>query len=1025
MEQSKKCRFPALLLFLIMSTTGMLAQGNFKVTGKVVDTDNEPMIGVSVVEKGTNNGTITDLDGNYTLNTRKGAVIEFSYVGFLTKALTANNGTMNVKMAEDAKTLDDVVVVGYGVQKKSNVTGAISKVKDEDVANRTLTSAEEALQGKTSGVQVVTTSGMPGSVPSIRVRGYSSNSDMSPLYVVDGIIMGDISSIDINDIASMEVLKDAASAAIYGAQAGNGVVLITTKSGIRSSDNWGHVSYDFQYSSNSLAHKPKMMNAREYAEFMVEAGSFSQATVDAFWDGKTNTDWLGEVYEPTTMLKHNLSFSNAGDRGSIYGSAGYLTNDGMLKGNSDTFSRLNGQIKVDYKIKPWLKIMGNANLSKSKMRGVVSEALNDAFLMDPLTPVSYSPDNLPSSMKALIDSGKNIMRDGKGNYYSVSNFYTFSNPLAYNASNVQNRRFNRVNGNFALEFTPVKGLVFTSKFGYFLSSGNSTQYSYPYYASAQRYALQSSFSQTNRDGTDYQWDNYLNYVLNIDRRHDITAMVGHSFTRNTSTFTTGGLQADKNSGEGVLMKDDPSLFGWLDFASASAQRTNGGVRAVNTSESYFGRVTYGYDNKYLFQFSLRADAFDLSKLPMTNRWGYFPATSLAWVASQENFWKRIPAWFEYLKIRVSWGKNGSIGALNNYLYATTMAGGNKYAFGDDTNPQYVTGSVPTSMGNDKLTWETSTQFDLGLDARFFKGRLSLTVDWYSKKTDDLLVTGLKPSLIAGGTFSPMNAGAVSNKGLEVELGWRDHVGKLRYGVRGNFSTLKNKVTYLSKGIDYISGYTRLNDPLTIFEEGSEVWHFYGYKFKGVDPANGEPMFEDLTNDGQITTEDRTNIGSAIPTVTYGITLDASWKGFDAIIFGSGVAGNDIYQSLFSSDRTSGNRIKSEWYDDRWTPTNTTATRPAANANISKYTLSSAMVKDGSYFKIKQIQLGYTLPKNLTKKAFVDNLRLYVSLEDFFTFTKYSGFDPEASSAGTGPGQGVDVCTYPVSKKVVLGVNLTF
>src|SRR3712207_3050083 len=696
MEHLKIRRFITLLLLLMVSTASMWAQGSLKITGKVVDNNNEPMIGVSVIEKGTNNGSITDLDGNYVINTHKGATLEFSYVGFVTKALVANSAKLNVKMVEDQKTLDDVIVIGYGVQKKSNVTGSISKVKDEDVANRTLTSAEEALQGKTSGVQVITTSGMPGSVPSIRVRGYSSNSDMSPLYVVDGIIMNDISSIDVSDIASMEVLKDAASAAIYGAQAGNGVVLITTKSGKKSADNWGRITYDFQYSSNSLAHKPKLMNAKEYAEFMVEAGSFSQTTVDAFWDGKTNTEWLGEVYEPTTMLKHNLSFSSGNDRGSVYVSAGYLTNDGMLKGNSDTFSRLNGQVKLDYKIKPWLKVMGNANLSKGKMRGVIAEILNDAFLMDPLTPVAYAPTDLPSSMKALIDGGKNIMRDENGNYYSVSNFYTFSNPLAYNASSLQNRRFNRVNGNFALEFTPIKGLVFTSKFGYFINSGNSTQYSYPYYTSAQRYALQSNFSQTNRDGVNYQWDNYLNYMLRVGKKHDITAMIGHSFTRNTSTYTTGGLQADQEDRKSVLQKDEPWLFGWLDFASSSAKKTNSGVRTVNTSESYFGRVTYGYDNKYLFQFSLRADAFDLSKLPMTNRWGYFPATSVAWVASEEGFWKQMPSWFEYLKVRASWGKNGSIGALSNYLYATTMASGNKYAFGDDANPQYITGSTPTS-----------------------------------------------------------------------------------------------------------------------------------------------------------------------------------------------------------------------------------------------------------------------------------------------------------------------------------------
>ena len=1021
MGQKRFFIFLTSVLFLLLGTTSAIAQNSYTVTGKVSDSNHEPLIGVSIVEKGSSKGVVSDFDGNYKLETHKGATLVFSYVGFVNKEVVVNSQTINITLQDNQKVLDEVVVVGYGVQKKSNVTGAISKVKDEDVANRTITSAEEALQGKTSGVQVITTAGMPGSVPSIRVRGYSSNSDMSPLYVVDGIIMKDISSIDVGDIESMEVLKDAASAAIYGAQAGNGVVLITTKSG-KGKEGWGQISYDFQFASNSLAHKPRMMNAREYAEYMVEAGNFSQETVDSYWDGKTDTNWFDAVFGHSKFYKHNLSFSNKGKHGSVYVSASYLSNDGMLRGKSDTFNRLNGSFKADYKIKPYLKVMANTNISRSKRHGIIIEALNDAFLMDPLTPVAYSESNLPDNMKTILANGWNIMKDDHGDYYSISNFYTFSNPLAYNSTNKSTYRTNRVNGNFAVEFTPIKGLVFTSKLGYYLSSESSNSYTQPYYTSAQRYAQYSNFTQTNREGANYQWDNYLNYSFNLGKLHDITAMIGHSFTRNTSTFTTGGLQPN---GQNVLQKDDYHLFGWLDFANSSAQKTNSGRRTVNTSESYFGRLTYAYANRYLFQFSLRADAFDLSKLPMTNRWGYFPATSLAWVASQEGFWKNMPRWWNYLKVRGSWGKNGSIGALSNYLYATTMVSNSKYAFGDDSNYQYTQAVTPNSMGNKKLSWETSTQFDLGLDARFFNSRLDLTIDWYSKKTDDLLVTGLKPSLIAGGTFSPMNAGSVSNKGLEVELGWRDHIGGFKYGVRGNFSTLKNKVTYLSPGIDYISGYSRLNDPLTIFEKGAEVWHFYGYKFKGVDPKTGEPTFEDINHDGVITTDDRTNIGSAIPKVSYGITIDAAYKGFDFIVFGSGVAGNKIYQSLFSSDRTTGNRLKSVWYDDRWSPNHTNAAHPAANADLSKYAISDAMVFNGSYFKIKQIQLGYTLPKSLMRKLLVENLRFYVSLENFFTFTSYKGFDPESSSTSTGSGQGVDTCTFPVSKKVVLGLNLTF
>lgn len=1009
-------------LFILFGLTQAWAQ-MIQITGKVIDESNEPMIGVSVLEKGTTNGVITDLDGNYKLMVSPNSTIVYSFVGYTSIEKKAVKGVMNITLKENNQLLDEVVVVGYGVQKKSSLTGSISSVKSEDMENRTITSAQEALQGKTSGVQVVTVSGEPGAAPNIRVRGYSSNADMSPLYVVDGVIVSNISGIEPNDIQSLEVLKDASSAAIYGAQAGNGVVLITTKKGNNNGANWGKISYDFQYSSQSLAHTPKMMNARQYADFMVEAGSIAQKTVDTFWNGKTDTNWFREVFDHSSMFKHNLSYSSGGDKGSVYVSTSYLTNNGIIVGDEDAFNRLNGVVNVDYKIKPWFKISTANNIERNERQSINMEGLNDTFLMDPLTPAVYAPDDLPANMKAILEQGKHILQDKSGNYYSISNFYSFSNPLANNASSrTKNEAFN-INGHFSADFTPIKGFTFTTKLGYFLTASNSNTYSNDYYASPQRFREFVSLSQSNSNSIYYQWDNYLNYMKTFMKKHDVTAMLGHSFTRRIMNNTNGTLTPD---GENAVLKDDADLFGYLDFASSSATKGNSGRRTENASESYFGRLTYAYDNKYMLQFSLRADAFDMSKLPVTNRWGYFPAGSMAWVVSQESFWKQVPNWFTHLKLRLSWGKNGSIGALNNYLYATTMATTGKYAFGNDKDYQYQTGSAPSSMGNDKLTWETSTQLNIGLDARFLKDRLTFSVDYFDKKTDDLLVNGLKPSLIAGGIFSPMNAGSVSNKGLEFELGWRDKLGKdFNYNIRANVSTLKNKVTYLNKGIDYIEGYKLLNDLVTIFEEGAEVWHFYGYKYTGINPENGQPTFEDIDKDGEITTNDRTNLGSAIPKMTYGITLSASYKGFDALLFGTGTYGNKIYQCLFTSDRAIGNRIASEWYDNRWTETNKQGDKPAANADISKYTISSAMVKDGSFFKIKQIQLGYTIPKKVISKLALNNFRIYASLDDWFTITKYKGFDPESSSVSTGAGQGVDVSTYPISKKFVIGCNLTF
>lgn len=1011
-------RLSVTVLFAFLSMGFSYAQ--MKVNGQVVDQSGEPVIGANVLEKGTTNGTITDFDGNFELNVKKGATLVISFVGYITQEVKATEN-MKVTLAEDSELLDDVVVVGYGVQKKSSLTGAISSVKDNDISNRTINSAQEALQGKTSGVQVVNTSGKPGSTPNIRVRGYSSNADMSPLFVVDGIIVSDISAIDPGDIQNMEVLKDASSAAIYGAQAGNGVVLITTKKGAKGNEGWGQVTYDYQFSSQSLGNTPRMLNAREYAEFMAEAKIFQEETINKYWDGKTDTDWFDAVFTNSAQHKHKLSLSSANDKGSVYIGLSSTSNNGILKGDQDLYKRLTGVVNVEYKFKPWLKASANNNIGYTTQNSA-NISLANVFMADPLTKASYAANELPENMKALMAAGKTILQDEDGNYYGVSNFFNYGNPLIDKDASINKFQNFDISGNVSLDITPIKDLTITSKFGYRLNAGHNTAYSQDSYSCSMIENPFVSFRQQNNDSRYYQWDNYLNYIKSFGD-HDLTAMVGHSFTHSYNTFTNGAISPN---GEHAVIVDNPDLFGWLDFASGSASHKGTGVATENSSESYFGRLSYSYKGKYMAQASFRADAFDLSKLPLSNRWGYFPAFSAAWVPSMEAFWSKMPDWFNYMKVRASYGKNGSIGALSGYLYSTNMAAGNFYSFGNDRNYGYVTSYTPTSMGNDKLTWETSTQIDLGLDFRFLDNRLTLGMDWYKKTTEDLLITGLKSSLIAGGTFSPQNAGDVENTGFEFEAAWRDKIGDFSYGIRGNISTLKNKVTYLSPGIDYIQGYrNNPGDIYTIFEEGSEVWHFFGYKYLGLDKSNGEPIFEDVNQDGEINSDDRTNLGSAIPTLNYGITIDMNYKGFDFMVFGSGSAGNKIYQGTVWSDRISANRVKSVWYDDRWTPANANGSKPAASADLSKYLVSSAMVMDGSYFRIKQIQLGYTLPKSLVKKIGLTNLRAYVSMEDWFTFTNYSGFDPESCSVATGSGQGVDFGAYPTSRKLVLGANITF
>ena len=1009
-------------LFLLAGMPFLLAQNQIKVSGKVTDDLKESMIGVSVFEKGTTNGVITDLDGNYMLSVKEGAVIVYSYIGYVTQEKKAVPGVMNVTLKEDTKTLDEVVVVGYGVQKKSSVTGAISQVKTEDMQNRTISNAPAALQGKTAGVQVIQTSAAPGSSPTVRVRGYSSNVSSNPLYVVDGVRLSDISGIDPNDIASMEVLKDAASAAIYGAEAGNGVVLITTKKG---KSGQGKITYDFQFSSQSLARVPKMLSAEQYIDYMVEANTFTEDYLLQNWDGVTNTAWTDVAFENSRMQKHNIAFTNGSDRGNYYLSLTYLDDNGIVKGNADTYKRLTATINSEYEIKPWLKVGTTNQIEKYNVRSVSTNneygsLLTSILQLDPLTPDTYTYENLPTHMLTALNSGKHLLQDDNGNYYAVSKFFAGEqyHPMIMRDNNIgKNSGFN-VNGSVYADFKPFKGFTFTSRFGYRLSGTRSSTTDLPFYGNATQSRDYVGQSNTSSTTIYYQWENFANYMKTFGQ-HTVTAMVGMSYQESTYDYVNGSLSPNE---EDALKKNDP-LFYYLNYASASAIKGVGGEKTRSAKLSYFGRVGYEFAGRYLLQASLRADAADLSLLPATNRWGDFPAVSVGWTVSEEKFFASLKDHVSSLKLRASWGQNGSLAALSGYAYSTDMALGGLYPF--VMGNSYITSAAPSTMGNDELKWETSEQINVGIDARFLNDRLTFSMDYFDKKTKDLLVSGTTPSLIIGGSTSPMNAGNVSNKGWEFELGWRDRIGSFNYGVRANLATLKNKVTYIAPSITRLSGVNFHTSTITYFEEGYPVYYFRGYKFKGVDPTTGDPTFYDLDESGDLNDGDLAYIGDAIPDFTYGITLTAGWKGFDLTVFGTGSQGNDIFNCINRPDFAASNKMKEVFYDNRWTASNPNGSVPRAGAtNMDKYQISDALVYDGSFFKIKQIQLGYTFPKNWMKKLCVGNLRIYGSLDDFFTFTKYPGFDPEAAANSTS-GMGIDKGSYPCSKKVVLGFNIEF
>ena len=1007
-----------MMLALVWMTATSFAQG---IKGTVIDENGEPVIGATVADmSNTKNATITDFDGNFVINVKSGQTITISYIGYETQTVAAKN-SMTVRLQPDNKVLEEVVVVGYGVQKKSSVTGAISQVKPEDMENRTIANAQQALQGKTSGVQIISTSAAPGSSPTVRVRGYSSNKSSEPLYVVDGVRLSDISGIDPATIASMEILKDAASAAIYGAEAGNGVVLITTKKGKAGQ---GKISYDFMWTDETLARIPKMLSAQEYKQYMLEGKLFTEDFFNANWDGKTDTKWTDVAFNHGHMQKHNLSFTGGNDRGNYYLALSYLKNDGIVKGDADVYKRLTATINGEYKIKDWLKVGTTNQVEKYDVRQVSTNneygsLLTSVLMMDPLTPDTYG-NTLPQNLQMVQSMGKKFLQDENGNYYGVSQFYNGEqyHPMIMRDNGLSKNSGFNVTGSIYGDFTLIPHLTVTSRFGYRMSGARSSSTSLPFYGNAVQSRDYVGQSNTSSTTIYYQWENFANYMQTFGG-HTVSAMVGISFQDSSYDFVTGSL--DPN-GEDALKKNDP-LFYYLNYANASATKGISGETTSNTKYSYFGRLGYDFLGRYMLQASLRADAADLSKLSPKKRWGYFPAVSVGWTISEEPILQPLKKVFDSLKFRASWGQNGSLSALSGYSYSTDIALGGLYAF--TPGIQYTQAAAPSTLGNDDLKWETSEQLNFGLDGILLGGRMTFGIDYFIKKTKDLLVWNTTPSLIIGGSTSPINAGNVENRGFEFELGWRDHIGDFNYGIRGNLSTLKNEVTYIDPSITRLAGSTFHTYTITYFEQGFPVYYFRGFEFDKINPETGDPMFKDINGDKLVTNDDLTNIGNAIPDFTYGLTLTAAYKGFDLTVFGTGSYGNKIFNCINRPDYATSNKMKEVMFDNRWTPTNPNGTVPRAGANdIEKYVDSSAMIYDGSYFKIKQIQLGYTLPKNLLSKVGISHTRVYASLDDFFTFSSYPGFDPEAAANAT-TGMGVDKGAYPTSKKVVLGFNIEF
>lgn len=1016
-----KSVFIALIMILAIPFAGSQAVAQTRnLTGTIVDEIGEPVIGATVMIVGGNNGTITGLDGTFTLSkVSSGQVVSISLLGYKSQQITVGSqSSLKITLQEDMQKLDEVVVIGYGVQKKSDITGAITSVKSDVIASRSVENIQQALQGKAAGVQVMSGSSAPGSSPSIRIRGISSNSSgaSDPLYVVDGLKVKDIAYLDPNNIESMEILKDGASAAIYGVEAGNGVVIITTKSGSKGESR---IFYDFLYGKTSLARKSNLMNAQQYVDYNKAAGN---TTSMERWDGTTNTDWFDELYgDGGSFQRHTVGFEAGNDKGTLYSSASYMNNDGMYYGDKDYMRRLTVQLNATYNLKPWLEFTTNnsfENMEYSRVGdGINKQSFNSPYYYDPLTPAFYDKNNLPSYMKALINANGDemFMKNENGDYAAVPQFNSDStNPMtSFYSQDSRHKDFN-LRGVTSLNLKPFKGFVFTSRIGYRFGSEDYSYYGKPVYFSISPRQKLSYEAETVTDRF-YEWENFANYNRTFGK-HNVYAMVGMAYSESWKNFTQGTTDRFTN---------DAPNFHYLEYSSSDA---NDGVKGkIDEIKriSYYGRVGYSFEDRYMIQVNVRADAFDSSKLSEDARWGYFPSVSLGWTASNEGFMKDIDdKALSFLKLRGSYGVNGNINVLGGYRYASSLSLPNYYPI----NGSLVNTISPSNvLANPALNWEESKQLDLGIDARFLNNRLSLTVDYYNKNTSGQLVK-MTPPLSTGTSEVWKNVGKVQNYGFEFDFGWQDRIDEFSYSVNANLATLHNEVKSLGGAPKIEDSYS---SGFVYFDEGHPVWSYYGYDYMGVNAADGSPIYRDVKEDGVINDKDKVFLGSAIPKFTYGITLSAAYKGFDFTVFGSGSQGGKL---VLSNRGRPGANLPSEYWTESWDVKGAGARYPHPNLNDAILPLSSLQLSSGSYFKIKQLQLGYTVPVSLTKKFFVSRLRAFVSLDNFFTITKYIGMDPESVNAaapktkgtmGDTGGMGIDYGDYPNPKTLTFGLNLSF
>jgi len=1001
----KSTKILSLLLFLLTQLSVSYAQVR-TITGTVSASDTkETLPGATVVIKGTTTGAVTDINGKYTLNVPEGKVVlVYSFVGYTSKEIElAAPNIVDVILAPSNTTLSELVVVGYGTLRKMDLTGAVSTVKTEDLSKITALNAMENLAGKVAGVQVTNVSGTPGASPVVRIRGIGTLSDASPIYVVDGVILQDISYLNNADIESMSVLKDASATAMYGNRGANGVIIITTRSG-KVSEAKTNFSLNAETGWQKVAHKISLLNGRDYASIINEIHPGTYNNLDLV----PNTDWQNLIFHMAPIYNFQGSASGSGKTVQYYISVGYFGQEGII--DKSYYRRISIRLDNTYQLTRDIKLGNN------------------------LTIIPFSQQNAPNVTYSAYRASPAIEPyKADGSFNAVPGV---GNPLADLAYSNSFNKGIRVVGDIFGEVSFLKSFVFKSSYGIDAGYNKGVSFTPAYSVSPTQYNLYSLLMKAYSDNLLWLWENTLSYKKDFGK-HYLDVVAGYTMQNSTNEFvnTTGGN----------IIRDNPNF--WYIQPTYIQDPTHGintlGQLGNNIDPnnyfsmiSYLIRVNYTLFKKYILTLTYRRDGS--SKFNTANRWGDFPSVAVGWNLSEEKFMNKLK-FLSRLKLRGSWGIVGN-DKIPYYSRYSLVESGLISVFG--TSSAAYPGATYWLIGNNNLKWETTAQIDVGLEAGLFKDRLTGEFDYYDKETYGILVGLTIPAYFGNGlnTKEVFNAAKVQNKGFEFNLGWRDQVGKLKYNIGINGTSIANKILSIGgvSGSDTVLYGGDLSSGLhvTASRVGLPIGAFYGYKTDGIfqtqaelnayphlsDATVGSLRFLDVNGDGKLDGRDRTYLGSPIPTFIFGFSLGFEYNGIDLSIDIQGQTGNKVFNAK--------EIVRPDQYNyeshvlGAWTGPGTSTTEPIASSGGYNYLPSDHYVKDGSFVRFRDIILGYSLPSKMTQKIYIQKLRIYVKADNIFTWTKYSGYTPEIGSSDP-LSAGVDYGAYPTTSVYSIGLNLNF